>query len=139
MTIEIAVISIFILLFFFYINQNIIKNYYNTALGKLFAIVTIILSTHINIGLGITVLVLVIIYYKFYDNTITNIHYLDGIDCIYWINLDRSIDRKQKMEEMFTDPIFIGKPIKRIEAVDGKTVILRNKINHLAMLHFLNF
>jgi len=46
--------------------------------------------------------------------------YLNGIDVIYWINLDRSQDRRQKMEKMFEDPVFKGKKIVRISAVDGK-------------------
>ncbi len=46
--------------------------------------------------------------------------YLEGIDVIYWINLDRSIDRRQRMETMFKDPVFNGKKIIRVQAVDGK-------------------
>jgi GR25 family glycosyltransferase involved in LPS biosynthesis len=46
--------------------------------------------------------------------------YLHGIDVIYWINLDRSVDRRQLMEKMFEDPVFTGKKIIRISAVDGK-------------------
>lgn len=46
--------------------------------------------------------------------------YLDGIDVIYWINLDRSADRRQRMEKMFEDPVFAEKKIIRISAVDGK-------------------
>ena len=46
--------------------------------------------------------------------------YLDGIDVIYWINLDRSVDRRQRMEKMFEDPVFAEKKIIRISAVDGK-------------------
>jgi len=48
------------------------------------------------------------------------IDYLDGIDVIYWINLDRSVDRRQRMEKMFEDPAFAEKKIIRISAVDGK-------------------
>jgi GR25 family glycosyltransferase involved in LPS biosynthesis len=130
MSIEISVIVIviFISMLLFYVNQKLFIKYSNTALGKLFAIMYISLSTYIHIGIGIGVLVVVMLYYNYYNDNINNIHYLDGIDCIYWINLDRSIDRKQNMEKMFTDPIFLGKPIKRIEAVDGKMVILQDKI-----------
>jgi hypothetical protein len=45
---------------------------------------------------------------------------LNGIDIIYWINLDRSPDRKTRMLEMFTDDSFKEIPIKRFSAVDGK-------------------
>ena len=43
--------------------------------------------------------------------------YLDGIDVIYWINLDRCIERRQSMESMLS-----LLPIKneRIVAIDGK-------------------
>lgn len=60
-------------------------------------------------------------YYKTYiEGFDENIDYLDGIDVIYWINLDRSKDRRERMEEMFKDPVFKGKNIVRIKAVDGK-------------------
>jgi GR25 family glycosyltransferase involved in LPS biosynthesis len=128
MSVEITVIVIFISIILFYINHNIIIKYSNTSLGKLLIVIFIIVCTHIHIGLGICILILTILFYKIQYNYVNNINYLDGIDCIYWINLDRSTDRKQKMEEMFTDPIFLGKPIKRIEAVDGKNVVLQDKI-----------
>lgn len=82
----------------------------------------------ICIGISIILLVLIYFYYKHSTNDTKETQYLDGIDCIYWINLDRSIDRKQKMEEMFSDIIFLGKPIQRIEAIDGKTCTLHDKI-----------
>jgi hypothetical protein len=44
--------------------------------------------------------------------------YLEGIDVIYWINLDRSPDRRKRMKKMFKDPAFKGKKIIRISAVD---------------------
>ena len=31
------------------------------------------------------------------------VKYINGIDIIYWINLDRSIDRRIKMELLFKD------------------------------------
>ncbi len=46
--------------------------------------------------------------------------YLDGIDIIYWINLERSPDRKKNMEEMFQDSAFSGILNERIIGVDGK-------------------
>jgi len=55
--------------------------------------------------------------------------YLDGVDVIYWINLDRSEDRKKSMEEMFEDSVFNGKKIIRISAVDGKSPDIDNIIN----------
>jgi GR25 family glycosyltransferase involved in LPS biosynthesis len=45
---------------------------------------------------------------------------LDGIDIIYWINLDRSSDRRLQMESIFEDNVFKGIPNERISAFDGK-------------------
>jgi len=47
-------------------------------------------------------------------------NYLDGVDIIYWINLDRAKDRKKYMENIFKDPIFKNIKIKRVSAVDAK-------------------
>lgn len=45
---------------------------------------------------------------------------LEGIDVVYWINLDRSIDRKERMLKMFNDPVFETTTIQRFSAIDGK-------------------
>lgn len=49
--------------------------------------------------------------------------YFDAIDIIYWINLDRSVDRKNNMIDLLT-----SFPIKneRISAVDGKKMVELN-------------
>ncbi len=59
--------------------------------------------------------------------------YLDGVDVIYWINLDRSKDRRQKMEKMFQDDAFKGIPTQRIPAYDGRisTNTIFSKLNIL--------
>jgi GR25 family glycosyltransferase involved in LPS biosynthesis len=44
-------------------------------------------------------------------------NYLDNIDIIYWINLERSVNRKKNMENILKD---INIPNKRFNAVDGK-------------------
>lgn len=49
-----------------------------------------------------------------------NTKYMDGIDVIYWINLDRSTDRRKQMEAIFRDPVFQTTQIERISAVDGR-------------------
>lgn len=49
-----------------------------------------------------------------------NTKYMDGIDVIYWINLDRSNDRRSHMEKIFEDAIFKNIQVERISAVDGK-------------------
>ena len=46
--------------------------------------------------------------------------YLDGIDIIYWINLDRSYERKTHMDNLFQDDVFKNIPTERISAIDGK-------------------
>jgi GR25 family glycosyltransferase involved in LPS biosynthesis len=47
--------------------------------------------------------------------------YLTGIDVLYWINLDRSIERKTKMENILKDGVFASIPKKeRKVAIDGK-------------------
>ncbi len=56
-------------------------------------------------------------------------NYLEGIDVIYWINLDRSTDRRQRMETMFKDPVFAGKKIIRVQAVDGKASNIDDILN----------
>jgi GR25 family glycosyltransferase involved in LPS biosynthesis len=45
---------------------------------------------------------------------------MDGINIIYWINLDRSTDRRKQMEAIFRDPVFQTTQIERISAVDGR-------------------
>jgi GR25 family glycosyltransferase involved in LPS biosynthesis len=55
--------------------------------------------------------------------------YLEGIDVIYWINLDRSPDRRKRMKKMFKDPAFEGKKIIRISAVDGKSPDIDQVLN----------
>jgi GR25 family glycosyltransferase involved in LPS biosynthesis len=48
---------------------------------------------------------------------------INGIDSIYWINLDRSIDRKDKMDILFNDDCFKHVPkIERFTAFDGKKI-----------------
>jgi GR25 family glycosyltransferase involved in LPS biosynthesis len=46
--------------------------------------------------------------------------FMDGIDIIYWINLDRSPERRESMEKMFKDEVFNRIPNIRITATDGK-------------------
>lgn len=45
---------------------------------------------------------------------------LDGVDSIYWINLDRAKERKKHMEKVLSDEVFNGIPIQRISAFDAK-------------------
>jgi len=68
------------------------------------------------------VIIIIIIFYRqqqkegFDDNT----NYLDGIDIIYWINLNRSVVRKRTMQSMLKDKVFDGIAQQRIVAYDGK-------------------
>jgi GR25 family glycosyltransferase involved in LPS biosynthesis len=84
----------------------------------------------------IIVLVIISIFFLFYTRTKKDgfkaknkKDYLDGVDVIYWINLDRSPDRRQRMEKMFEDQVFKGKKIIRISAVDGKAQNIDDIIN----------
>jgi len=49
----------------------------------------------------------------------TRKHY-NPIQSVYWINLDRSVERKKKMIEVFKHPFFRGIQLHRISAFDGK-------------------
>jgi GR25 family glycosyltransferase involved in LPS biosynthesis len=46
--------------------------------------------------------------------------FMNSIDVIYWINLDRAIDRKNYMGGLLSDPVFKNIPNIRISATDGK-------------------
>ncbi len=75
--------------------------------------------------------------------------YLDIVDIIYWINLDRSVERRNNMLEIL-DGITI--PTQRISAVDGSKLsedqlysnyifeppLMRNKIEYAVLLSHLN-
>lgn len=116
-------LSIFIV-FFFLIKREIFIVYSNTVLGKLLSIIMILLYSKIHMGLGFISIIFILIFYKLYGYDSWSVYqendFLDGIDIIYWINLERSKDRKTTMEQMFQETIFFGKPIERIEAIDGK-------------------
>jgi GR25 family glycosyltransferase involved in LPS biosynthesis len=45
--------------------------------------------------------------------------FFKGLANIYWINLERATDRREKMEKMFQEPLFKNIPIERINAFDG--------------------
>jgi len=46
---------------------------------------------------------------------------MNSIDTIYWINLDRSVERYERMTTMFKHPVFKNiKNIQRIQAYDGQ-------------------
>jgi GR25 family glycosyltransferase involved in LPS biosynthesis len=64
-----------------------------------------------------------------------NKNYLDGIDIIYWINLDRAKDRKQHMEDIFKDDFFNNVKKERITALDGKK---ENPINKFIIKQDMN-
>jgi GR25 family glycosyltransferase involved in LPS biosynthesis len=58
--------------------------------------------------------------YEIINKPRPNINYMDGIDAIYWINLDRSNDRRMQMNRFLKDPVFKNMKIERVSAVDGK-------------------
>jgi GR25 family glycosyltransferase involved in LPS biosynthesis len=48
------------------------------------------------------------------------INYLDGVDVIYWININRATERRKKMEKILKDPLFDGIKNVRINGLDAK-------------------
>ena len=48
--------------------------------------------------------------------------YINGVDIIYWINLDRSPERRIEMEKIFKEPEFKNIKNHRFSAIDGKNV-----------------
>jgi len=53
------------------------------------------------------------------NNIHDNNNYLDGIDVIYWINLDRATERRNNMEKILEDPVFGNIEKIRYPAIDG--------------------
>ena len=47
-------------------------------------------------------------------------NYMDGVDIIYWINLDRSEGRRKTMEAILSSDIMKNTPNQRYPAIDGK-------------------
>jgi GR25 family glycosyltransferase involved in LPS biosynthesis len=78
------------------------------------------------IGIAIVLLLLAWVIYRFFflrvrrKENFTDENGLDGVDAIYWINLDRSVDRKEWMEQLFQDPTFQNVSNRRISGIDGK-------------------
>jgi len=116
----------------FFFNKDFLILYSNTVLGKLTALILIILFSKIHLSFGFLTLMIILCFYKMYGYDSWNIYqgkdFLDGIDVVYWINLERSKDRKEKMESLFQDEIFYGKHIERINAVDGKNDVVFDKL-----------
>ena len=57
--------------------------------------------------------------YFIINNPRPNFDYMDGVDIIYWINLDRSTDRRKNMTQLFQDPVFQNVQVQRVTAADG--------------------
>lgn len=54
---------------------------------------------------------------------------LNGIDVVYWINLDRSPDRRSSMNKLFADSDFDSLDVKRFSAIDYKNRDVLNYFN----------
>lgn len=98
--------------------ENIYKKFFSAICAVLFII--FILSVYL-IYLRLTKQNYGQAEYEISSKPRANIRYLDGIDMIYWINLDRSTDREILMKQLLKDEEFNGIPIERVSAVDGKT------------------
>ena len=70
------------------------------------------------------------------DNKINTNNFFDGIDAIYWINLDRSTDRRKHMESLLTNPVFANIPNIRFSAIDGKKEDFKKMFNYDEMLYY---
>ncbi len=92
-----------------------------------------------NIIILILIIILIIILIQLIQEQFNNVNYksdyLSGIDIIYWINLDRSVNRRNDIVEMFKDDAFNNIPNKRIPAIDGKSEYLDSIMNY----YFHNF
>ena len=77
----------------------------------------------------VLLLILFILICKLKSKEVLN-NFLNGIDIIYWINLDRSPERRKNMEKMFQDNIFIDISNERFSAIDGNNPDSINKIEY---------
>lgn len=107
-------------------NKNATINFCITNTGKFFIVLLILMGFYMNIYIGILFLLFFSFFIRFCGD---NIDILDGIDIIYWINLDRATERREKMESLFQDDVFNILEVKRFNAIDGKKVNVRNMIN----------
>jgi GR25 family glycosyltransferase involved in LPS biosynthesis len=80
--------------------------------------------------LGIFLIIFLVILFLLYfitrpinienlNNNNHNNNYLDGIDVIYWINLDRATERRNNMEKILEYPVFGNIEKIRYPAIDG--------------------
>lgn len=83
--------------------------------------------------LCVVILIGIILYFQIenqkwikHENFDENKKYLEGVDVIYWINLERSVDRRDNMMNLFKNKQFENIPNIRINAVDGKTLNLED-------------
>ena len=72
---------------------------------------------YMYIYIAIIIIVLIILLWNKKEGMTPG--YLTGIDAVYWINLDRSPERRETMMQMFQDEAFQGIPNHRISAIDG--------------------
>jgi len=72
----------------------------------------------------IVALLLFVFFIAFYycrnQEGFDKVNHMDGVDAVYWINLDRSPERKKSMESMLSEETFKDIPHHRISATDGK-------------------
>lgn len=72
----------------------------------------------------ICVVIIFIIYYLLSNES------PNTFGCVYWINLDRSLKRKQTMQQLLTYDEFNNIPKIRISAVDGKKNNIQDILSH---------
>jgi GR25 family glycosyltransferase involved in LPS biosynthesis len=78
------------------------------------------------IHFAVTLLIIAVIcafFFSFVHKKIEGfeeMNYMDGVDIIYWINLDRSEGRRKTMEIILSNELMKGTPNQRFAAIDGK-------------------
>lgn len=107
----------------------------NTMMGKLLLLSLLVCLSHYNLYYGVFFLLSIVIFYRYYGFDSYSIYkhdFLHGIDQVYWINLERSTERRQHMLKMFQDESFKHlskkKCIKRINAIDGTSYPVFDKL-----------
>lgn len=87
--------------------------------------------------INIIIIFVIIIIFTYLNNILkieyfsNNIKYLDGVDVIYWINMEKSVDRKNYMLDIFNKyKKFINNiKINRINAIDGSSIKISDHIS----------
>jgi GR25 family glycosyltransferase involved in LPS biosynthesis len=71
--------------------------------------------------LGVALILILLTCLSYYAREgLQTMNYMDGVDVIYYINLERSSERRTEIESVLSDSAFNNIPKHRINATDGK-------------------